>query len=65
MASPSAGSGNAYLAVQVPTSEGQVALDQQLLQIADGNSTSITAPIAGYVSACASPPARSWSGAAR
>ena len=41
---------NAYLSVQVPTSEGQVALDQQLLQIAQGNSTSITAPIAGYIS---------------
>ncbi len=46
----SGGSGNAYLAVQVPTSEGEVALDQQLLQIAEGNSTSITAPIAGYIS---------------
>ncbi len=49
-ADPNQGSGNAYLAVQVPTSEGQVALDQQLLQIARGNSTTITAPIAGYIS---------------
>jgi membrane fusion protein, multidrug efflux system len=49
-ANPANGSDNAYLAVQVPTSEGQVALDQQLLQIAQGNSTSITAPIAGYIS---------------
>jgi len=49
-ANPANGSGNAYLAVQVPTSEGQVALDQQLVQIAEGNSTSITAPIAGYIS---------------
>ncbi len=49
-ANPANGSDNAYLSVQVPTSEGQVALDQQLLQIAQGNSTSITAPIAGYIS---------------
>jgi RND family efflux transporter MFP subunit len=39
-----------YLAVQIPTLEGQVALNQQLVQIAEGNSTTITSPIAGYVS---------------
>jgi RND family efflux transporter MFP subunit len=44
------GSGDAYLDVEIPTLQGQVALDQQLLQIADGNSTSIVAPISGYVS---------------
>jgi len=49
-ANPANGSGNAYLSVQIPTNEGQVALDQQLLEIAQGNSTSITAPIAGYIS---------------
>ena len=46
----STGSGNAYLAVQIPTLEGQVALNQQLLAIANGNAGSITAPIAGYIS---------------
>jgi RND family efflux transporter MFP subunit len=45
-----AGSGGAYLSVQVPTLQGQVALNEQLLQIAEGNATAITAPIAGYVS---------------
>ena len=43
-------SAGGYLAVQVPTLEGQVAIDEQLLQIAEGNSNTITAPIAGYVS---------------
>jgi RND family efflux transporter MFP subunit len=38
-----------YLAVQIPTLAGQVAIDQQLLQIATGNSDSLTAPVAGYV----------------
>ena len=45
-----AGSGGAYLAVQIPTFQGEVAIDQQLLQIADGNGTSLTAPIAGNIS---------------
>jgi RND family efflux transporter MFP subunit len=39
-----------YLAVQIPTLQGQVGLDQQLVQIAEGNATAITSPIAGYVS---------------
>jgi len=46
----SSGSGGAYLDVEVPTLQGQVALDQQLLEIAMGNSTSIVAPISGYIS---------------
>jgi biotin carboxyl carrier protein len=41
--------GGAFLAVQVPTLAGQVAIDQQLLSIAEGNSTALTAPIAGNV----------------
>ncbi len=49
-ANASASSAGGYLAVQVPTLEGQVAIDEQLLQIAEGNSNSITAPIAGYIS---------------
>ena len=48
--SPSSGSGQAYLSVQVPTLAGEVAIDQQLYQIALGNSTSLTAPITGNVS---------------
>jgi RND family efflux transporter MFP subunit len=49
-AAAASSSAGGYLSVQIPTLQGQVALDQQLLQIAKGNSTSITAPIAGYVS---------------
>ncbi len=49
-ASAATASAGGYLAVQVPTLEGQVAIDEQLLQIAEGNSNTITAPIAGYVS---------------
>jgi membrane fusion protein, multidrug efflux system len=45
-----AGSGGAYLSVQIPTFQGEVAIDQQLLQIADGNGTSLTAPITGNIS---------------
>jgi RND family efflux transporter MFP subunit len=48
--SQSSGSGQAYLSVQVPTLAGEVAVDQQLYQIALGNSTSLTAPIAGNIS---------------
>ncbi|HTZ09640.1 MAG TPA: efflux RND transporter periplasmic adaptor subunit [Acidimicrobiales bacterium] len=43
-------SGQAYLAVQIPTLQGQVAIDQQLAQIAEGNASSLTAPIAGSIS---------------
>jgi membrane fusion protein (multidrug efflux system) len=43
-------SSGGYLAVQIPTLAGQVALNQQLVGIAEGNSTTITSPIAGYVS---------------
>ncbi len=46
----SSGSAGAYLAVQVPTLQGQVAIDQQLLSIAQGNTTSLTAPMTGSVS---------------
>jgi RND family efflux transporter MFP subunit len=45
-----AGASQGYLAVQVPTLQGQVSLDQQLVRIAEGNATAITSPIAGYVS---------------
>jgi RND family efflux transporter MFP subunit len=47
---PIAGSGQAYLAVQVPTLAGEVAIQQQLYQIALGNSTSLDAPISGNIS---------------
>jgi RND family efflux transporter MFP subunit len=43
-------SSGGYLAVQIPTLAGQVALNQQLFEIAEGNSTTITSPISGYVS---------------
>jgi len=43
-------SGQAYLSVQIPILQGQVNVDQQLAQIAEGNSTSLTAPISGSVS---------------
>jgi RND family efflux transporter MFP subunit len=46
----SAGSGSAYLAVQVPLYQGEVNIDQQLVQIAEGNTTSLDAPIAGNIS---------------
>jgi membrane fusion protein, multidrug efflux system len=39
----------AYLAVEIPTLRGKVALDQELLQIAKGNTATITAPVAGTV----------------
>jgi RND family efflux transporter MFP subunit len=42
-------SAGGYLAVQIPTLAGQVAIDQQLLQIASGNSNTLTAPASGYV----------------
>jgi RND family efflux transporter MFP subunit len=45
-----AGSSSGYLAVQIPTLAGEVALNQQLLAIATGNASAITSPIAGYVS---------------
>ena len=48
--SAASGSGVAYLSVQVPTLEGEVAIDQQLYQIALGNSTSLAAPITGNIS---------------
>jgi membrane fusion protein (multidrug efflux system) len=41
---------NAYLATNIPELKGQVVLDKQLLDIASGNSTSITAPVAGEIS---------------
>ena len=44
---------NAYLATNIPELKGQVALDEQLLGIARGNSTNITSPVAGEVSSVA------------
>jgi RND family efflux transporter MFP subunit len=38
-----------YLAVQLSSLEGQVAIEQNLLQVALGNTSSITAPMAGTV----------------
>ena len=49
-AAAGAAASSGYLAVQVPTLAGQVALDQQLLAIAQGNATAIDSPAAGYVS---------------
>lgn len=39
-----------YLATEIPQLEGEVALDKQLLSIAEGNSMTIRAPMAGDVS---------------